>query len=111
MIQVELEIQLKGLQLCSLPKVQILKLNGPKSSVKRSLKIWDFLQTGIQLVIEFFDLFKGSLGKNLRRLVLGLRAKCIESAATSSMTVSFNYFSSLMFSILFLYFLSITISS
>ena len=36
-----------------------MTLNGPKSSVNRSLKIWDFLQTGI----EFLDLFKGSLGK------------------------------------------------
>ena len=36
----------------------------------------------IQLAIGFFDLFKGSLGKNSGRLVLGLRAKCIESAAT-----------------------------
>ena len=33
--------------------------NGPKSSVNGSLKIWDFLQTGI----GFLDLFKGSLGK------------------------------------------------
>ena len=29
------------------------------------------------------DLFKGLLGQNSRRLVLGLRAECIESAATS----------------------------
>ena len=34
MIQVGLESKLKGLQLCSLPKVRILKLNGLKSSVK-----------------------------------------------------------------------------
>ena len=67
----------KGLQLCSLPKVQIQTLNGPKSSVKWSLKIWDFLQTGIQLVIGFLDLFKGFLGQNSGRLVLGLRAECI----------------------------------
>ena len=33
-IQVGLESKLKGPQLCSLPKVQILKLNGPKTSVK-----------------------------------------------------------------------------
>ena len=39
---------------------------------------------GIQLVIGFLDLFKGSLGKNSGRLVLGLRAEYIESAATSS---------------------------
>ena len=38
---------------------------------------------GIQLVIGFLDLFKGSLGQNSRRPVLGLRAECIESAATS----------------------------
>ena len=38
---------------------------------------------GIQLVIGFLDLFKGSLGKNSKRPVLGLRAECIESAATS----------------------------
>ena len=39
----------------------------------------------IQLVIGFLDLFKGSLGQNSGglRLVLGLRAECIESAATS----------------------------
>ena len=73
----------------------------------------DFLQTGIQLVTGFLYLFKGSLGQNSRCAegVLGLRAECIESAATSSMTVSFNYFSSLMFSILFSCFLSITMSS
>ena len=33
-IQVGLESKLKGPQLCSLPKVQILKLNKPKMSVK-----------------------------------------------------------------------------
>ena len=41
-----------------------MKLNGPKTSVKRNLKTWDFLQTGIQFVIGFLDLFKGSLGQN-----------------------------------------------
>ena len=30
---------------------------------------------GIQLVIGFIDLFKGSLGQNLERLVLGLGAE------------------------------------
>ena len=39
-----------------------MMLNGPKSSVNGSLKIWDFLQTGI----GFLDLFKGSLGKKKR---------------------------------------------
>ena len=44
-----------------------MTLNGPKSSVNGSLKIWDFLQTGI----GFLDLLKGSLrkkegGENLR---------------------------------------------
>ena len=38
-------------------------LNEPKS-VKWSLKIYDFLQTGIQLVIRFLNLFKGTLGQN-----------------------------------------------
>ena len=33
-------------------------------SVKWSLKTWDFLKTGIQLVIGFLDLFIGSLGQN-----------------------------------------------
>ena len=33
--------------------------------VKWSLKTWDFLQIGIQFVIGFLDLFKGSLGQNL----------------------------------------------
>ena len=37
----------------------------------------------IQLVIGFFYLFKGSLGQNLGRLVLGLRAKFIDSVATT----------------------------
>ena len=62
-----------------------MNLNWPKSSVKCGLKIWDFLQIGIQLVIGFLELFKGFLGQNSRgrRLVLGLRAECIESAATS----------------------------
>ena len=36
-----------------------MTLNGPKSLVNWSLKIWDFHQTGI----GFLDLFKGSLGK------------------------------------------------
>ena len=71
----------KGLQFCSLPKVLIQTLNWLKSSVKWSLKIWDFLQTGVQLVIGFLDLFKGFLGQNSRRRVLGLRAKCIESCS------------------------------
>ena len=70
---------------------------------------------GIQLIIGFLNLFKCSLGQNsdgasARLLGLGLGLN-IKSAATSSMTVSFNYFSSLMFSILFLQFLSITMSS
>ena len=39
-----------------------MMLNGPKSSVNGSLKIWDFLQTGI----GFLDLFKGPLGKKER---------------------------------------------
>ena len=56
---------------------------------------------GIQLVIGFLYLFKGSLGQNSKRLVLGLRDECIESCD----------FSSLMFSSLFLCFLSITMSS
>ena len=49
---------------------------GQKLSVKRSLKIWDFLQTGIKLVIGVLDLFKGFLGQNSGglRLVLGLGA-------------------------------------
>ena len=34
---------------------------------------------GVQLVIGFFDLFKGSLGQNSKRIVLGLRAECTES--------------------------------
>ena len=62
---------------------------------------------GIQLVIGFLNLFKGSLGQNLGRLVLGLGAEHRELWLLlwfSSMTVSFNYFSSLMFSILFLCF-------
>ena len=42
-----------------------------------------FSPNGIQLGIGFLYLFKGSLGKNSMRLVLGLRAECIESAATS----------------------------
>ena len=103
------------LQLFSLPKVWIQTLNGPKSSVKWSLKIWDFLQTGIQLVIGFLDLFKGSLGQNSeasaradgwthRELRLWL------PLWFSSMTVSLIYLSSLMLSILFLCFLSITMS-
>ena len=74
--------KLKGLQLFSLPKGRIQTVNGPKTSVKWSLKIWYFLQTGIQLIIGFLYLFKGSLGQNSGRLVLGLRAECIESAAT-----------------------------
>ena len=57
----------------------VVTLIGPKSSVKWSLKIWDFLQMRIQLVIGFLDLFKGSLGQNSGRLVLGLRAECIEN--------------------------------
>ena len=68
------KVNLKGYNFFSLPKVRILKLNGPKSSVKWSLKIWDFLQTGIQLVTGFLYLFKGSLGKNSRRWVLGMGA-------------------------------------
>ena len=54
------KFNLIGLQLCSLPKVRIMTLNGPKFSVNWSLKIWYFLQTGI----GFLYLFKGSLGKN-----------------------------------------------
>ena len=42
--------------------------------------------------VWILDLFKGSLGQNSRRPVLGLRAECIESTATSSMTVSFILF-------------------
>ena len=37
----------------------------------------------IQFVIGFFYLFKGSLGQNSVRLVLELRAECIESVATT----------------------------
>ena len=33
-------------------------------SIKWSLQTWDFLQTGIQLLIGFLDLFKGSLRQN-----------------------------------------------
>ena len=40
-----------------------MKLNGPKKSVKRSLKTWDFLQTGIQLVMDSLTYLKGLLGK------------------------------------------------
>ena len=56
------KVNLKGLQLCSSPKVRIMLLNGPKLSINWSLKIWDFLQTRI----GFLDLFKGSLGKKER---------------------------------------------
>ena len=69
-----------------------------KSSVKWSLKIWDFLQTGIQLVTGFLYLFKGSLGQNSRRPVLrllGLGAEWRELRPLlwfSSMTVSFILF-------------------
>lgn len=70
MIQVGIEIKLKGVQLCILPKVRILKLNGLKMSVKWSLKTWDFLQMGIQFVIGFIDIFKGSLGQNLEGICL-----------------------------------------
>ena len=66
MIQVGLQSLLKGLQLRSLPKVWILRLNGPKSSVKWNLKIWDFFQTRIQLVIGFLELFKGSFREKFR---------------------------------------------
>ena len=55
-------VNLKGYNFFSLPKVRIMTLNGQKSSVNWSLKIWDFLQTGI----GFLDLFKGSLGKKER---------------------------------------------
>ena len=41
------KVNLKGLQLCSSPKVRIMMLNGPKLSINWSLKIWDFLQKGI----------------------------------------------------------------
>ena len=39
-----------------------------QSLVKWSLKIWDFLQMGIQLVIGFIYLFKSSLGKKFNVL-------------------------------------------
>ena len=72
-------------------------LNGQKSSVKWTPKIWDFLQTGIQLVTGFLYLFKGSLGQNSkgRRPVLGLRAEHRELRLLlwfSSITVSFILF-------------------
>ena len=34
-------------------------------SIKWNLKTWDFLQTGIQILIGLLDLFKGSLRQNL----------------------------------------------
>ena len=55
-------VNLKGYNFFSLPKVRIMTLNGQKSSVNWSLKIWDFLQTEI----GFLDLFKGSLRKKER---------------------------------------------
>ena len=69
------KVNLKGYKFTKSPN----SVNGPKLSVKWSLKIWDFLQTGIQLVIGFLNLFKGSLEQNSGRLLLGLRVECIES--------------------------------
>ena len=68
----KLGLKLKELQLCSLPKVRIMMLNGPKLSVNCSIKIWDFLQTGI----GFVDLFKGSLGKKERGEKLETKRGC-----------------------------------
>ena len=78
---------------------------------------------GIQLVIGFLDLFKGSLRKNSNGLVLGLGCKIENWSKTMPyvvplwlfsdiVTISFSILlSSLMFSILFLCFISITMSS
>ena len=58
------KVNLKGYNFVVYQKSEFRHLNGPKTSVKWSLKIWDFFQTRIQLVLGFLDLFKGSLGQN-----------------------------------------------
>ena len=66
---------------------------------------------GIQLVIEFLDIFKGSLGQNSERQVLGLGAEQRELRLSLPWQLVLFYLPSLMFSILFFCFISITMSS
>ena len=61
---------------------------------------------GIQLVIEFLDIFKGSLGQNSEREVLGLGAEQRELRLSLPWQLVLFYLPSLMFSILFLCFIS-----